>query len=68
MGLRLKEGINEKSFFDKVGSSISDNVNKNKLNFLIEHKFLELKEGHLFASSEGKLVLNHIIEQLIDIK
>ena len=67
MGLRLKEGINEKYFFDKIGSSISDNVNKNKLEFLIEHQFLLSKEGHLFASSEGKLVLNHIIEQLTDI-
>ena len=64
MGLRLKEGINEKSFFDKIGSSISDNVNKNKLEFFIEHNFLERKEDYLFASFEGKLVLNHIIEQL----
>lgn len=67
MGLRLKEGISEKSFFEKIGSSISNNVNRKKLNFLIEHKFLEVSEGYLFASSEGKLVLNHIIEQLTDI-
>ncbi len=67
MGLRLKTGINQQDFINKIGSDFSQNLNQNKLNWLLDNNFLKFENNHLFASDEGKLVLNQIIKQLLDL-
>ena len=65
MGLRLKRGINQQEFIDKTGYNFSDKLNVNKLNYLLENGFLKFEHNFLYASDEGKLVLNHIINSLL---
>ncbi len=67
MGLRLKEGVNQQDFFNKTGHKFLEILNTKKLHWLIENKFLKLENDYLYATDEGRLVLNHIINQLINI-
>ncbi len=66
MGLRLTKGINQQEFINKTGYNFSQCLNQDKLNWLLENNFLQFENEYLFATSEGKLVLNHIINQLTD--
>ena len=65
MGLRLRKGINQQHFITKTGYSFADKLKQDKLAWLLENKFLQLENDHLFATDSGRLVLNHIISQLI---
>ena len=67
MGLRLNKGISSEDFMQKTGAQFSDILVKDKLNWLLQEEFLKLEQGHLFATEKGKLVLNHIIEQLLNL-
>lgn len=64
MGLRLTNGLNMETFYNKTRLYLSDAVNKKKLDFLIQNRFLEMNQSHLITTLEGRLVLNQIIEQL----
>lgn len=64
MGLRLSKGIDSENFKKKTGINFSD-LNQKKLEFLINNKYLELNQHGLKATNTGRLVLNHIISELI---
>jgi putative oxygen-independent coproporphyrinogen III oxidase len=64
MGLRLTKGIKAQDFIDKTGHDFS-HLSQEKLNWLLQNNFLKLEHDYLFATDSGRLVLNHIISQLI---
>ena len=64
MGLRLSEGIKESDLVLKTGKDFSS-FNSSKLNYYIEQKMLKINDNSLSATLKGKLVLNHIIENLL---
>ena len=66
MGLRLKKGLKLKDFYNKIGLNLLEVINRSKLDYMLECKFLELSNDSLLTTSKGKLVLNHIIDQLTD--
>lgn len=63
MGLRLSDGIKERDLILRTGKDFSF-LNKKKLDYFLDQKMLALKENSLKASLKGKLLLNHIIENL----
>lgn len=66
MGLRLRNGVSQQSFISKIGDSFENSLNKKKLDWLLENNFLKFENNHLFASDDGRLVLNQIINQLVE--
>ncbi len=64
MGLRLTKGINQEDFTSKTGHNFSYFA-KDKLHWMLEKNFLKFENNYLYATDKGKLVLNHIISQLI---
>ena len=66
MGLRLTKGINQQEFINKTGYNFSQCLNQDRFSWLIENDFLKFENEQIFVTYEGKLVLNHIINQLTD--
>ncbi len=66
MGLRLAKGINQQEFINKTGYNFSQCLNQDRFSWLIENDFLKFENEQIFVTYEGKLVLNHIINQLTD--
>lgn len=61
MGLRINEGINLNCLNEIFGMSL----NKEKLKYLNEYKFISLKNNKLRLLLKGKLVLNTIVQELL---
>ncbi len=66
MGLRLKEGIEEKRLFHKTQKKFKD-LNLKKLQLLSDEGFISFTDGKLKATKKGTLVLNEIINQLVEV-
>ena len=64
MGLRLNEGINKEKFYKVCGIKLADFINQKNLSMLKAEKLIEETQSHLFATNEGRLVLNKLIEDL----
>ena len=64
MGLRLNEGINKEKFYKVCGIKLVDFINQKNLTELKAEKLIEETPSHLFATNEGRLVLNKLIEDL----
>lgn len=64
MGLRLNEGINKEKFYKVCGIKLADFINQKNLAELKAEKLIEETQSHLFATNEGRLVLNKLIEDL----
>ena len=64
MGLRLNEGINKEKFYNVCGIKLADFINQKNLSMLKAEKLIEETQSHLFATNEGRLVLNKLIEDL----
>ena len=64
MGLRLNEGINKEKFYNVCGIKLADFINQKNLAELKAEKLIEETQTHLFATNEGRLVLNKLIEDL----
>ena len=64
MGLRLNEGINKEKFYKVCGIKLADFINQKNLSMLKAEKLIEETRTHLFATNEGRLVLNKLIEDL----
>ena len=65
MGLRIKEGINIKSFPEKTGYDLFEVINKNKLENFVTEGLLELSADHMRASKSGMLVLDKLTAELL---
>ena len=61
MGLRINEGIN----LNYIIECLDMNLNKEKLKYLEEYKFISLKNNKLKLLLKGKLVLNKIVQELL---
>lgn len=64
MGLRLNEGISKEKFYNVCGIKLADFINQKNLSELKAEKLIEETKTHLFATNEGRLVLNKLIEDL----
>ena len=64
MGLRLKQGIPQKEFYEQMGQSLSQALNTKKLNILIAEDLLELSDTALKATKEGRQRLDGILRYL----
>ena len=64
MGLRLNEGISKEKFYNVCGIKLADFINQKNLSELKAEKLIEETQTHLFATNEGRLVLNKLIEDL----
>lgn len=64
MGLRLNEGISKEKFYNICGIKLADFINQKSLSELKAEKLIEETKTHLFATNEGRLVLNKLIEDL----
>ncbi len=64
MGLRLNEGISKEKFYNVCGIKLADFINQKNLSDLKAEKLIEETKTHLFATNEGRLVLNKLIEDL----
>lgn len=61
MGLRINEGVSLARFETLSGQTL----NREELNHLIENGFLSLDDDRLWATDEGRLVLNAVTEGLL---
>ena len=64
MGLRLNEGISREKFYKVCRIKLADFINQKNLAELKAEKLIEETQSHLFATNEGRLVLNKLIEDL----
>ena len=64
MGLRLNEGISKEKFYNVCGIKLTEFINQKNLAELKAEKLIEETQTHLFATNEGRLVLNKLIEDL----
>ena len=64
MGLRLNEGISREKFYKVCRIKLADFINQKNLAELKAEKLIEETQTHLFATNEGRLVLNKLIEDL----
>lgn len=64
IGLRLNEGISKEKFYNICGIKLADFINQKSLSELKAEKLIEETKTHLFATNEGRLVLNKLIEDL----
>lgn len=61
MGLRLREGVSLKRFEATSGRSL----NTERLRFYEDQGLIERKGAQLIATSQGRLVLNHLLGELL---
>lgn len=62
-GLRLKEGVNSKTFNSLTSKNLSKLTANPKLNTLFENDLVYWKNSYLIATTKGQLVLNSILNQ-----
>tara|TARA_Y100000590_G_scaffold444463_1_gene575238 strand:- start:823 stop:1986 length:1164 start_codon:yes stop_codon:yes gene_type:complete len=62
-GLRLKEGVNSKTFDVLTKKNLKKLCTNPKLNTLFEKDLVYWKNSYLIASTKGQLVLNSILNQ-----
>ena len=61
MGLRLREGIVPRRYFEMCGRAFSDE----RMDFLLTHRFVERhRDGRLSATRDGWLVLDSVVADL----
>jgi len=65
MGLRLTEGIEFRRFERLFGASLLTQLDKQKLERLVDRGFLELGEKTLAATAKGRQRLNAVLAALI---
>ena len=65
MGLRIREGISLPGFEMQTGSRLQDTVNAQKYSQLIGQGFLEQTPDYLRATSQGRLLLTKITQELL---
>lgn len=65
MGLRLTEGIDEQRLYRQIGVPLTDLVNTDRLNDLIDAGFVEHAGGVLKATRSGSQRLNALLAALI---
>ncbi|HCI48325.1 MAG: hypothetical protein A2977_02985 [Alphaproteobacteria bacterium RIFCSPLOWO2_01_FULL_45_8] len=66
MGLRLKQGIDQREFTEQVGYSFSESTNTKKIHKLITENLLELSDTTLKATEEGRQRLDGILRYLFE--
>lgn len=60
MGLRISKGISL-ARYEQLGGTL----NQAAMAYLIQDGFLQIRDNHLQASAKGRLVLNHLTQQLL---
>jgi putative oxygen-independent coproporphyrinogen III oxidase len=65
MGLRLREGIEEARFARRTGVPLDDAVDADVLRRAIDAGYVERADGRLRATSEGRLLLDRLLVELI---
>ena len=65
MGLRLTEGIHLSNFKKEVGMELVDWLKTTNLQHLLDEELLFWRDGYLFSSSNGRLVLNAMLAQIL---
>lgn len=66
MGLRLKNGLRNADFLFNFGKNISDLIEINKLQTLIDQNMLLCDKNQIKITQKGKLLTNSIIFKIID--
>ncbi|NIP29290.1 MAG: radical SAM family heme chaperone HemW [Candidatus Dadabacteria bacterium] len=62
MGLRLKEGV----CLDNIEKKYDKKLNLDKIDFLIDDDFVEIKNNYIRLSKKGFLFANNLIAQILD--
>ncbi len=62
MGLRLKEGIDPKRFFNLLGR----NIDQNALNELIDLNLIHNQKERIIVSDQGFMILNAVLRRLLE--
>ena len=62
MGLRLKEGIDPKRFFNLLGR----NIDRNALNELIDLNLIHNQKDRIIVSDQGFMILNAVLRRLLE--
>lgn len=65
MGLRIRDGINRKAFFDACGLNLFDFLSKNMTKRLAELNLLCYDDDNIKLTDKGFLVLDQIILELV---
>lgn len=65
LSLRKSTGINLLDYSNEFNEDFLKKKNK-EIKYLLQNKFLEIKNNHLYATDTGMMVLNQIILKLID--
>lgn len=65
MGLRIRDGINRKAFFEACGLNLFDFLSKNKTKKLAELNLLCYDDDNIKLTDKGFLVLDQIILELL---
>ena len=62
--LAKKFNTTEEYIYKVCGIKLADFINQKNLSMLKAEKLIEETQSHLFATNEGRLVLNKLIEDL----
>ena len=65
LSLRKSTGINLLDYSNAFNEDLLKKKNK-EITYLLQNKFIEVKDNHLYATDTGMMVLNQIILKLID--
>jgi coproporphyrinogen III oxidase-like Fe-S oxidoreductase len=65
MGLRLTEGIDIARFEFRTGVKLADAIDDDVLRQAIEAGYMTLGNGHILATSEGRLRLDSLLGALV---
>jgi coproporphyrinogen III oxidase-like Fe-S oxidoreductase len=67
MGLRLKDGIENKVFQRHFGKNILEIFDEKKLENLIKNNLINLNQDHIKITNQGLILANSIIAKIIEI-
>ena len=62
MGLRLKEGIDPKRFFNLSGR----NIDQDAINELVDLNLLHAQKDRIIVSNQGFMILNAVLRRLLE--
>lgn len=65
MGLRLKKGINNKTFQQHFGKNIGEIFDLEKLGSLVDNKLIIITKNSIRISKKGLLLTNSIVEKIV---
>ncbi len=65
MGLRIKDGIKKKDFFEACGVELFEVINYNKMIELKNMGLMEIDNDGIWLTDEGMLLMNKIIEEIL---